>query len=215
MFSGYLKVIMPSLIGTFFLAHLIFYWLDGYHGTYYISKWFHWLGFSLLLSFLLVGQILLWFHNPANRITYTRLHRSIAEILPAPSAIMILLSGINLTILRSQNFASGYFFIMFSVFFFMFIDGILFYLPHVRKLEAAYKQNNLNFQPPDTLTSRATLVIHFVSLPLLVILGVLKPLKTWALSEYFHLIAQNVLLNAMVIIGWGGIIITVVWYIRK
>ncbi len=215
MFSSYLKIIMPLLIITFFVVHLGFYWLEGYHSTYFVSRWFHWFGFSLLLSFLLIGQVLLWFHKPANRVRYAKLHRSISEILPAPSAIMVLLSGINLTILRNQNFASGYFFLMFSVFFFMFIDGILFYLPHVRKLEAAYEQNNLNFQPPDTLASRAILVIHFVSLPFLVILGVLKPLKTWILSEYFNLIAHDTLLNALVIIGWGGTIVMAVWYIRK
>jgi len=158
-----------------------------------LPLWLHRFGLCLLFTFLIVGQYLqieAWikvrrgYDAKSIAITCRRL-KYLTELMPAPAALMILLSGLKLIYQGGYSVSSGWVFYLVSFFSLMFIDGLVHYRPHARKLMDVSARAEHTPDKIGELTtalsdwfSRIRLFLHFASFPFLFLLGYFKPTLT-------------------------------------
>lgn len=168
-----------------------------------VTLWAHHAGFISLGAFLLAGQALQlegWIKLRANqpvkslRATYTRLWW-LTELLPAPIAIGILLSGVGGIAQNaalnpnavSYSLRSGWLFFMVLGFGIFFWDGILGYRPAVRQMRAYWNAIEDDDAPSAAYgaafansTRDALLLVHLMSFPIVLLFGVVRlPQAHW------------------------------------
>jgi uncharacterized membrane protein len=157
---------------------------------YMYAHWLHHIGFGLLFVFLVTVQYLqieaklrITFNHPMTSIarTYYRMWL-ITELLPAPSALLLGLSGFRLIRETGVSLETGWVFWLVTFFGVLFWDGIFFFTNDARALKnealtachqgkgaAEFSTQSRNFMR-DTL-----LFLHFASFPFIFQIGALRP----------------------------------------
>lgn len=157
---------------------------------YLLTLWVHHAAVGALFVFLVAAQFFqaeaLWkIHAklPAMEVaaSYRRLN-AITAVVPAPAALLIFLSGLRLIFeLPVQNSPSSVWLCLLIVSFgFFFWDGLLFFAPTVEQIYEHWcdagrtdgQGNGLPLRP--TRGESAQLLFHFVSFPLVFLLGVFR-----------------------------------------
>lgn len=192
--------------------------------------WMHRIAVGGLGSFLLLGQYLqleglVKDHRghgaPSLARTYRRF-RLITELMPAPSALMILLSGLAL-MYRGQYALSSHDWLFYLVTFwaFFFGDGLLGYLPQTRtflRLALAAIPNPQRMQELRAVmrqrVSTLLMLVHFLSFPCVVYLGYFKPHVPHPLGSLL-LALEHACSPLLAAVGWIGVIVGAVFLARR
>lgn len=114
-------------------------------------------------------------------IAYQRLRR-LTEVAPAPIALVLLASGLRLVAQFGHSLREGWLLVLVSAFGFLFFDGILGFTPLVRDLHRCAVRSVELGDDQDLrrkalgAPANATFLVHFASLPFLVLVGWFRPM---------------------------------------
>lgn len=142
------------------------------------------LGTFLLAALYLQIRTVVAFHRSES---VTRLARDyerlwqITEVAPAPTALVLLASGVRMTTDHGHSLREGWLLVLTVAFGILFFDGILGFTPLVRDLHRRAR-DTVEMREVGRLRERslsiaanATLLLHFSSFPFLVLMGWFRP----------------------------------------
>lgn len=173
--------LLPPLV---LLTCAIVFYLVPRGSTPPFVRWMHHIGFGGLFVFLTCGSAL---HlqatmqrarraSPADIAQTLRRWWCLTELMPAPSALLILVTGLRLIYDAPQtnSLREGWLFWLVNSFALFFWDGLLGYRSTVRDLHAAWEAGGA--QPASRMSGREfILVVHAVSFPFILLIGAYKP----------------------------------------